>query len=174
MPDDPIKPDPAAGDPPADPPQGGKPDELPEGAKKALEAARAEAKAFEKRAKEAEKAHTAAQDALKAAQDAGKTDLEKLTERMTRAEERAAKAEHESLRAAVIAAKGLPPEAARRLTGTTQEELEADADELIELLQPSQKAATAGSFAGGQRAGGTGSTEAPDMNAWLRERYARK
>ena len=65
---------------------------------------------------------------------AGKTEAEKLTEAATVAEARAAKAEARALRAEIAHAKGLTPAQAKRLVGDTQEELEADADELVEAF----------------------------------------
>jgi hypothetical protein len=71
-------------------------------------------------------------------EDANKTETERLSERLSSAEERAGKAESELLRLRVAIGKGLTPEqerllntTARRLVGTTQEELEEDADDLL-------------------------------------------
>lgn len=64
-------------------------------------------------------------------EDAGKSESERLTERATSAEERAAKAEQAFMRLEVAVDKGLTPAQARRLVGTTKEELEADADDLL-------------------------------------------
>lgn len=60
--------------------------------------------------------------------DGEKTELQKLTEQLQEERSRAEKAERESLRASVAASKGVP---AAGLTGSTREELEAAADELI-------------------------------------------
>ncbi|MBA9002017.1 capsid assembly scaffolding protein Gp46 family protein [Thermomonospora cellulosilytica] len=76
-------------------------------------------------------------DDLKAraqAADASKSELQKLAERVEAAEKRAADMEAKALRAEVAQAKGLTPAQAKRLTGTTREELEADADELLEVF----------------------------------------
>lgn len=76
-------------------------------------------------------------DALKAKAaeaDTSKSDLQKLTDRVTAAEKRAADAEAKQLRAEVASAKGLSAAQAKRLTGTSKEELEADADELLEAF----------------------------------------
>jgi hypothetical protein len=73
---------------------------------------------------------------LKEIEDSQKSDSEKLTDRLTEAEERAAKAERELMRAQVAASKGLTPAQAMRLVGTTLEELEADADELLATFSP--------------------------------------
>lgn len=63
--------------------------------------------------------------------DASKSDLQKLADRVTAAETRAADAEAKQLRAEVAQAKGLTAAQAKRLSGATKEELEADADELL-------------------------------------------
>lgn len=65
------------------------------------------------------------------AEAATKSETDKINERLAAAEERAEKAEQRSLRLSVATAKGLTTKQADRLKGTTQEELEADADESI-------------------------------------------
>ncbi len=69
---------------------------------------------------------------------ANKSELEKLNERLTATDQRAANAEQALIRANVAAAKGLTPGQAKRLAGATQEELEADADELLETFKSSR------------------------------------
>lgn len=64
-------------------------------------------------------------------EDAGKTELQRITEELTQYRTRATQLEAENLRSQVAAAKGLTPAQAKRLAGTTEEELMADADELI-------------------------------------------
>lgn len=66
-------------------------------------------------------------DALKA--KAG--DATTLEERVAEIERQARDSESRALRAEVANAKGLTPSQAKRLVGSTREELEADADELI-------------------------------------------
>lgn len=73
---------------------------------------------------------------LKEFEDRDKTDSEKLTERAAAAEHRAAEAEARALRLEVAAAKGLTPSQVKRLVGSTREELEADADELLADFAP--------------------------------------
>lgn len=174
MADDPSKDDPATSDPStdanADP---AKADDLPEGARKALDAARAEAKEAKRRATVAEKAAKDAADALKAAQDAGKTDTERLEQRVAQLEGSATAAEKRALRAEVASEKGLPPKLAARLQGDTREELEADADELLEFATADNtREAGAGSFRGGQRggSGGIGGKPLPEGNAEMNQR----
>lgn len=71
---------------------------------------------------------TAAADA-----DKSKTQLDKVSEQIATLTARAEKAEAAQLRADVMATKlkGVPASLAKRLSGSTKEELEADADELL-------------------------------------------
>lgn len=76
-------------------------------------------------------------DELKAAKaeldkirESQKTEAEKVQERLDAAEKRAQELELKATRAEVAAAKGIPAEL---LTGSTQEELEASADALIQF-----------------------------------------
>lgn len=70
-------------------------------------------------------------DELEAAK---KTAEERLTERLQSLESENNTLKLDKLRADVASAKGLPAKWAKRLTGTTREELEADADDLAETL----------------------------------------
>jgi hypothetical protein len=72
--------------------------------------------------------------------DKNKSALDKLLEKVSGLEERATKAERQALRADVAQAKGLTPGQAKRLQGATREELEADADELLSMFKPADKA----------------------------------
>lgn len=72
---------------------------------------------------------------LKEFEDADKTELEKAQARAAAAEKSAADAVLNALRAQVALDKKLTPSQAKRLVGTTQEELEADADELLADLK---------------------------------------
>jgi hypothetical protein len=65
-----------------------------------------------------------------------KSEVEKAAERATAAERRAAEADARALRLEVAASKGLNAAQAKRLVGATQEELEADADEILESFKP--------------------------------------
>lgn len=73
---------------------------------------------------------------LKEIEDRDKSEGEKLTDRITAAERRADEAEARALRLEVATAKGLTAGQAKRLAGTTREELEADADELLADFAP--------------------------------------
>lgn len=64
-------------------------------------------------------------------EEANKSELEKATTAATEAAKRAEEAEVRALRLEIAGEKGLTPSQARRLVGTTREELEADADQLL-------------------------------------------
>ncbi|MEV4739798.1 hypothetical protein [Streptomyces sp. NPDC049555] len=68
--------------------------------------------------------------------EAGKSEAQRLTERAEAAERQADQARVELIRTQVAHAKGLTPGQAARLVGTTQEELEADADAFLSDLTP--------------------------------------
>ena len=82
------------------------------------------------------KAKAAKFDELEAA---SKSDVEKAAQRAADAEKKAQEAEARALRLEVASAKGLTPAQAKRLTGATREELEADADELLDTFKPSEE-----------------------------------
>lgn len=73
---------------------------------------------------------------LKEFEDRDKTEAQKLIERADAAEKRAAEVEGRALRLEVAAEKGLTPAQAKRLVGSTREELETDADELLTTFKP--------------------------------------
>lgn len=73
-------------------------------------------------------------------EDENKTESEKLLSAKEAAEKRADEAEERLMRAEVAAEKGLTAKQAKRLTGTTREELEADADELLAEFAPTKSA----------------------------------
>ena len=100
-----------------------KSEELGAAGKRALEAER-------KRARQAEKELKAIREQLKEREDADKSELERLQERAAQEEKRAEDAEAKVIRSEVAAAKGLSAAQAKRLVGSTREELEADADEM--------------------------------------------
>jgi hypothetical protein len=109
------KEEPATGDKPAD--------DLGEPGKKALEQER-------KARRDAERQLREQGEQLKALQDKDKSDSERLTEKITQLEKDLATATARADRYEVALDKGLDMTRAKRLTGTTREELEADADEL--------------------------------------------
>ncbi|WP_305780014.1 capsid assembly scaffolding protein Gp46 family protein [Nocardia nova] len=67
-------------------------------------------------------------------EEAKKTNEQRLSDQLTAAQKRVEELELDKLRNTVAADKGLPAKFARRLTGTTREELEADADDLLDSL----------------------------------------
>lgn len=69
---------------------------------------------------------------------ASKTEQERLTEKLAAAEARAAEIEGRALRLEVASENGLTPAQAKRLVGSTREELEADAKELLATFTPSK------------------------------------
>lgn len=76
---------------------------------------------------------------VKEFEDADKSELEKATNAAADAVKRAEEAELKVLRLEVAGDKGLTPTQARRLVGTTKEELEADADQLLEDFAANSK-----------------------------------
>lgn len=68
---------------------------------------------------------------LKELEDADKSELQKAQDAAAEATRKAEAAELRAVRAEVAADKGLTAKQAARLVGTTREELEADADELL-------------------------------------------
>jgi predicted nucleic acid-binding Zn-ribbon protein len=94
----------------------------------------AEAKVAEAdtKVKEADTARKVAEKKLAEADSTG--EITSLTEKLTKETDRANTAELALLRRDVAAEKGLTNEQADRLTGSTKEELEKDADKVIELF----------------------------------------
>lgn len=88
---------------------------------------KAEARKWEKRAKE----NSDAANKLAEIEESKKSDLDKLTEARDVATSEAGKAKQELARLRVALKKGLTEAQAKRLIGETEEELEADAEELL-------------------------------------------
>lgn len=93
-------------------------------AKAEIEKWKALARKHEDRAKE----NYAKAQELDTLKDASKTDIQKATERAEAAERKAAEAELKATRSEIASRKGVP---ASLLTGATEAEIEASADELI-------------------------------------------
>lgn len=83
------------------------------------------------------KANATAAEKLAAFEDRDKTEAQRLTDRADAAEKRATELEARALRLEVAAEQGLTTAQAKRLVGSTREELEADAKELLETFKPS-------------------------------------
>lgn len=134
---DPPSDEPPQTDPPA--PENGSVGDLPEWARKELDKVRREAAAYRVKARELEPLAARAREL----EDAGKTELERLTGDRDSHKSRADAAESLALRLQV-ALDAAPEHAtmtqiravAKRLTGATAEDLEADAAELFGLLAP--------------------------------------
>lgn len=85
------------------------------------------------------KANAKAAEKLAAIEEASKSELDKAAERASAAEARAANAEAQLVRKDIAASKGLKPEAAEFLTGSTPEEIEASAEKLLALMPDPQR-----------------------------------
>ena len=93
---------------------------------------------------------------IKADMAAGATDAERTAATLAELRERADASDMRAMRAEVAASKGLTAAQAKRLQGTTVDELEADADELVAAFKPAEGTdATAGTdtASAGRRAG---------------------
>lgn len=86
------------------------------------------------------KANATAAQRLEEIENASKTEQQRAAEALTAAERRASEAEAAALRLEVAADKGLTPAQAKRLVGSTREELEADAEDLLTNFKPPEKA----------------------------------
>lgn len=108
----------------------GDPDQLGDAGKRALAAER-------KRADDAEKASKALQAQIDQIEAAKLSDLEKAQKTAADATATATKAQVEAARLRVAMAKGIPVALVDRLRGNTEEEIAADADELLRVVTPS-------------------------------------
>lgn len=93
-----------------------------------------EAQNLRKRLKEAEEKASKYDDL----ENAQKSESEKLNEKAADLEKRATTAERDAARLRVALNKGLTATQAKRLVGDTEEELEADADELLADFSPKE------------------------------------
>lgn len=122
---------------------------------------KAEARKWEQRAKE----NSEAAKKLADLEEANKSELQKEREAREAAEKERDSVRTEALRVTVAAEKGLTPAQAKRLVGSTREELEADADALKAEFTPSKtKTAPA--------AGGLSSGAAPETRTGEKGRAA--
>lgn len=102
-----------------------------ERAKAKIRKANSEAEQLRKRLKDAE-AKAAKYDEL---EDANKSEQQKLADKVAEAERKAQEAEARALRFEVAHERGLTAAQAKRLVGTTREELDADATELLDSFK---------------------------------------
>lgn len=140
--------------------------QLGEAGKKALAEERKARAAAEKAAKVTQKQLDDTARRLQEFEDRDKTEAQKLADRLAEAEKTAASAQGQLLRYQVAADKNLPPTLAARLQGSTQEELEADAEVLLKEFGSQQQRATP-NFDGGVR---KPADQPTDMNALIRQR----
>lgn len=120
-----------ADDPKPDPKPDPK-DDLGDAGKRALEQERTARRDAEKKLRDLEAEVTRLKDSKQ-------SDEEKVSTKLAELEKRANEAEARTLRAEVATAKGLTAAQAKRLQGATREDLEADADDLLESF-PAPKA----------------------------------
>ena len=112
------------------------------------------------KAYKAEKAKASeARQRLSKYEEAEQTESEKFAAAMKRAEE----AELRAMRLEVAADKGLTPAQAKRLVGATKEELEADADEILEAFPTKASTPPPSSKPSPSARGGTDPTEPVDV-----------
>lgn len=111
-----------------------------ERAKAKIAKANAEAANLRKRAKEAEDKLATLESRIEELDGKDKSEVEKLSTKLAETERKAQEAEQRAMRAEVAASKGLTPAQAKRLHGSSLEELEADADELLESFKPQEGA----------------------------------
>lgn len=144
--------------------QGAEEQDLGDAGKKAITEERKARQAAERQARAHQKQVEEMSAKLQKYEDAKKSDLDKLTERATAAEKSAADAQAELLRYRVARDKKIPAEWVDRLRGSTQEDLEADADSLLEALGTQQQRQTP-SYDGGVRQ----TAKPTDMNSLIRQ-----
>ena len=154
-------------DPPApDPKDGADPTDDTfdaERAKAKIAKANSEAKALRDRLKAAEEKASR----LDEIENEGKSEVEKLTSKVAEFERKAHEADARAMRAEVAASKGLTPAQAKRLVGSSLEELEADADELLDSFKPQEGNGGDQPHEGKPREnlrGGTDPTQEPDLD----------
>jgi hypothetical protein len=113
--------------------------DLGEAGQKALVAERKARAAAERQAKTHQRQLDEMAKRLKEYEDRDKSEADKLAEAKTAAEREAATAKRELMRYRVAAKKKLPAELANRLQGSTEEEMESDADNLLEVFGTQQR-----------------------------------
>jgi hypothetical protein len=116
--------------------KGGKPDDdkKPVEDVAGLKSALAKEREARRKAESEARVNAEAAKRLKDAEDADKSEVQKAADRATAAEKRAEAAEARILRLEIAAEKGLSVAQAKRLVGDSRDELEADADELLEAF----------------------------------------
>jgi hypothetical protein len=143
---------------------GGPPGDLGDAGKKALDAMKADRNAARQELKTVKDQLAKLAPLQKLADalgakpgDDGPTDVDALTTRLAKHEEELATERQARFRAEVAAEKKLTPAQAKRLIGTTREELAKDADELLKDFQPGDR--------GGGQGGGRTPRQDPSQGA---------
>lgn len=95
-------------------------------------------KALARKHEERSKENADAAKRLAELEEQDKTEVQRLTDASQAAQDRADKAERELLRLRVASRKGLTEAQAKRLQGDTEDELEADAEELLASFTPAE------------------------------------
>ena len=114
-------------------------------------------------------------DQYDALEQASKTEDEKRTEALVAAEKRATEADLRATRLDVAFAKGLTPAQAKRLVGSTREELEADADEVLRDFPVAPKQGGRGPDMGQGNRGGSSKLTGRDQGlAEAEKRFGKK
>lgn len=99
---------------------------------------KSKAREQEKRAK----ANADAAEKLAKLEDQQKTETQRLSDQLAAEKAQRETLEQQAMRFRVAAIKGVPADLIDRLRGDTEEELEADADKLLELVTPKETAGT--------------------------------
>lgn len=105
---------------------------------------------------ERSKANADAADELKKLRDSKQTDEEKVATQLAELKKRADDADLRAVRAEVAQAKGLTPAQAKRLQGASRDELESDAEDLLQSFPAPKEEGDEG-----KPKGGTGAARKP-------------
>jgi len=162
---------PPAGEPPKEPgtTAPAKDDKGPAGGEKAILADLAKEREARKELQkqiEALSPLTKLAEALGVKPEPGKTDVETLTQQVAALQQQQKDAELRAIRLEVAAEKGLTPQQAARLSGSTREELAKDADDLKALFPGTQPPGTPGTPRPDPSQGPRGSV--PELQAALK------
>jgi 1,6-anhydro-N-acetylmuramate kinase len=134
----------------------------PEKARAEIEKLRREAAGWRTKVRELEPQAKRAQEA----DEATKTEIQKALDRLAEAEQRAQVATLEAARLRAASAHGLTEAQAKRLVGSTPEELEADAKAYA--TEVGANGTANGARKTDLKQGARGAPSAPDPDAWLR------
>lgn len=130
-------------------------------------------KALSRKNEETAKANAEKARSFDALEEANKTEQQRLAERAEAAEKELATTRLESARNQVALEKGLTPNQAKRLVGSTPEELAADADELLADLGSTKTTAPRVDLSQGVKAKAGEQSPAEQFAALIREKTNR-